>query len=47
MPWWLAPLAALAGGLLALLAYALALGLVIGAVAYVAAKVYRWLEEHL
>jgi len=47
MPWWLDPLAALVGGVLALLIYALALGLVIGAIAYVAAKVYRWLEEHL
>jgi hypothetical protein len=50
MPWWLNPLAALAavvGGVLALLLYILVAGLVIGAIVYVAAKVYRWLEEHL
>ena len=47
MPWWLVPLAALAGGLLALPVYVLALGALLGAIAYVAAKVYRWLEEHL
>jgi len=50
MPWWsslLAAIAAIVGGVLALLLYVLAAGLVIGAIAYVAAKVYKWLEEHL
>ena len=50
MPRWLDLLAAVAtvvGGVLALLLYVLVAGLVIGAIAYVAAKVYRWLEDHL
>ena len=50
MPWWLDPLATIAvivGDVLMLLICALVLGLVIGAIAYVTAKVYRWLEEHL
>jgi hypothetical protein len=47
MPRWLDLLAALVGGALTLFLYVLAAGLIIGAIAYVAAKVYRWLEEHL
>jgi xanthine/uracil/vitamin C permease (AzgA family) len=50
MPWWLDPLAALAalvGGVLALLIYIIAAGLVLGAIIYLAMKVYKWLEEHL
>ena len=50
MPWRLDPLAALAavvGGVLALLIYVIAAGLVLGAIVYVAVKVYKWLEEHL
>lgn len=43
----MAALAAVAVGVLALLIYIIAAGLVLGAIAYLAVKVYKWLEEHL
>jgi xanthine/uracil/vitamin C permease (AzgA family) len=50
MPRWLdllAALAALVGGALALFLYILAAGLIVGAIVYVAVKVFEWLDEHL
>ena len=43
----MAALAAVAVGVLALLIYIIAVGLVLGAIVYLAVKVYKWLEEHL
>ena len=41
----MAALAAVAVGVLALLIYIIAVGLVLGAIVYLAVKVYKWLEE--
>jgi hypothetical protein len=46
-PWgFIAALIGLVGGVIALLLYIIAVALVLGAIVWLAAKVYKWLERN-